>query len=997
MDSASLAAMGYYAAEEDKLRRERQEQSNPIDAIGKTALAAGAIAAAILGGRRLGGLKNTSSTVDLSTINPNTVRRAAGRPAVDIPETVVASRTPPPVVRTEPKSTLERLDDRNEFIRQAREERPQGITFVSKLGEEPTIVPKELILPKTIKTPTAQGFGIAFYNELLGKTSAPAQSTTSLKTVSQPRTLLDPFGSPTVPIDRSQEFSTRRPRSLSLAAPDAVDRLLNDPDLLKLVEVEQEAEELAGRKLRALETTGDEIISSLRSEANTAKAAAQGDYAQEYLKTAGYKDADTMVDLQVSNTPRNTDQTLNAIDAAEDQQTGRVYQQLQRNEDLDLNQIEIMEDMQITDEMRRVDREAGYEIDSLYSDRDQGFDIGEEDILREANKGVVFKPDAPINQVASQLPDGLPADQAEGLDLKTGRRYATYDEIPPIPPYKSSILNPVTESYGREIKRLQSQLNTEYVFNPPPEEAPRLTGTSAIRFMEAEREKISGELAAKGIAALPQDIDAELAKRLGPKASSYGPRYTARAQAMQTVANTGDPIAAETIKRFGLQPVTFETFRPSELNPVTTYLNEANRLEGKAEPTAATQYLASKVVKNIPAEQQRLFDTRPPMSLEGYPSTEIKSAIDPTGIMVNAPGYGVVDIAELRKPVIMGGTARQADDFIKGARQNKQEYIEDFTSKMEGLKQEIYGERKQLALETGKNLRLQQNQAKENGQINTVRKLEDQIQTLLKIYNNPESSSNLKGSFSSIGRHRQEGRESIDSVNNRLIGAEKENNKQIQELQKKYPTTLANRTGEASRVFGQRNVDTGEFIPETMEVRSDRSDVELGRKRGSGRNIAEYAGGSPVDYSRGNPGTPPLFRKEGEKLILVKPAGLKSNIRDYDIETGGAPDSFQDDRSGSGRVIDQYGIRLAGEKGANPTRRPSEPSYTRAEIKGEIARANEPIRYEEAVQRLGAQPATEAGRQSINASEEIRRIQRSNPPAKAQALVSSFLQQLKGV
>ena len=981
MDSASLAAMGYYAAEEDKLRRERQEQrqeqSNPIDAIGKTALAAGAIAAAILGGRRLGGLKNTSSTVDLSTINPNAVRRAAGRPAVDIPETVVASRTPPPVVRTAPKSTLERLGDMNEGIRQAREERPQGIKFVD-FGR-----------PRTLPD--------LFTGE---------------------ERILTPFGSPTVPIDRSQEFSTRRPRLLfgSPAAPDAADRLLNDPDLLRRVNkeynVEQEAKELAIDNLlssnrseqarqqaqarRAITESGDEIISSLRSEANTAKAAAQGDYAQEYLKTAGYKDADTMVDLQVSNTPRNTDQTLNAIDAAEDQQTGRVYQQLQRNEDLDLNQIEIMEDMQITDEMRRVDREAGYEIDSLYSDRDQGFDIGEEDILREANKSVVFKPDAPINQVASQLPDGLPADQAEGLDLKTGRRYETYDEIPPIPPYKSSILNPVTESYRREIKRLQAQPNTEYVFNPPPEEAPRLTGTSAIRFMEAEREKISGELAAKGIAALPQDIDAELAKRLGPKASSYGPRYTARAQAMQTVANTGDPIAAETIKRFGLQPVTFETFRPSELNPVTTYLNEANRLEGKAEPTAATQYLASKVAKNIPAEQQRLFDTRPPMSLEGYPSTEIKSAIDPTGIMVNAPGYGVVDIAELRKPVIMGGTARQADDFIKGARQNKQEYIEDFTSKMEGLKQEIYGERKQLALETGKNLRLQQNQAKENGQINTVRKLEDQIQTLLKIYNNPESSSNLKGSFSSIGRHRQEGRESIDSINNRLIGAETKNNRQIQELEKQYPTTLANRTGEGSRIFGQRNVDTGEFIPETMEVRSDRSDVELGRRRGGGRNISEYAAGARPDYSRESSGTPPLFKKVGEKLILVKPAGLKSNIRNYDIETGGAPQVFEDDRSDSGRVIDQYGIRLAGEKGANPTRRPSEPSYTRAEIKGEITRANEPIRYEEAVQRLGAQPATEAGRQSINASEEIRRIQRSNPPAKAQALVSSFLQQLKG-
>lgn len=407
MDSASLAAMGYYAAEEDKLRRQRQEQSNPIDAIGKTALAAGAIAAAILGGRRLGGLKNTSSTVDLSTINPNTVRRAAGRPTVDIPETVVASRTPPPVVRTEPKSTLERLGDRNEFIRQAREERPQGITFVSQLGEEPTIVPTELILPKTTttETPTAQGFGLDYLNTLLGKTSAPTQSTTSLKTVSQPRVVLDPFGSPTVPTVRSQETSMRGPRLLSPAAPDVTDRLLNDPYILKRVNAEQEAKELAVDNLlssnrseqarqqaqarRAITESGDEIISSLRSEANTAQAAAQGDYAQEYLKTAGYKDADTMVDLQVSNTPRNTDQTLNAIDAAEDQQTGRVYQQLQRNEDLDLNQIEIMEDMAQAN--RKVMMEGG-----------------------EPTQMVGYEADASINQVASQLSDGLPIDQAEG-------------------------------------------------------------------------------------------------------------------------------------------------------------------------------------------------------------------------------------------------------------------------------------------------------------------------------------------------------------------------------------------------------------------------------------------------------------------------------------------------------------------------------------------------------------------------------------------------------
>jgi len=455
--------------------------------------------------------------------------------------------------------------------------------------------------------------------------------------------------------------------------------------------------------------------------------------------------------------------------------------------------------------------------------------------------------------------------------------------------------------------------------------------------------------------------------------------------------------------------------------------------------------------------------------LEGYPSEDLQVAMDPTGIIVNAPGYGVVDITELRKPVIMGSTARQADVFINKARQNKLKYIEDFTSKIEGLKQEIYGERRQLAEQTGMALKLQQEQARARGQGNTVRKLETQIQTLRDIYSNPELAPNIEGSFSSIGRHRETGRESIEALNARLRGAEKKNLQQMQALEKKYPTTLVDRTGEAARIFGEANVDTGELIPETMEVRSGRPDVDLGRRGGGGRNIAEYVAGARSEYSRETPGTPPLFKRVGGKLVLVKPAGSKSNIRDYDIETGGTADSFESDRTdtvsraytaprgsrevllypttetliparsqihqttpeqyvtsligrkeglqgpplakvlptvrqykgeiGSGSTIDHYGIRPDNEIVAHPKSRllPSQPIYTRAEIKNEIARADEPIRNEEAVRRLGLQPATEVGRQSINASEEIRRIQRDNPPAKAQALVSSFLQQLKGV
>ncbi|NBR60909.1 MAG: hypothetical protein EBT86_04530 [Actinobacteria bacterium] len=364
MDSALMFAA--YQAEQDKLRQQPKEENNLVDALGKAALAAGVATAGILGGRRFfanrgaapTSVLNTSATTDLSNINVNNLRRASGRPPIDVTETVVPSR---PAPRPAPQTTVERLGNINEITRQARSERPQGIKFVDLADEVRTSV-----------------------DPWSGK-----------------ETILTPFGSPTVPPVRKTETITRGTPLLSPAVPDAVDRLLDDSDFLKLVEAEELAKEnllssnrseqakQAARKRQILTATGEDIISTLRLEANTAEAAAQGDFTQQYLKTAGYKDVDTMVDQQVANVPRNTNQTLNAIDAAEDQQTGRVYQQLQRNEGLDLNQIEIMEDM------AQANRKAMME---------EG----------EPTQMVGYEADASINQVASQLPDGLPVDQAEG-------------------------------------------------------------------------------------------------------------------------------------------------------------------------------------------------------------------------------------------------------------------------------------------------------------------------------------------------------------------------------------------------------------------------------------------------------------------------------------------------------------------------------------------------------------------------------------------------------
>jgi hypothetical protein len=89
---------------------------------------------------------------------------------------------------------------------------------------------------------------------------------------------------------------------------------------------------------------------------------------------------ESLVTKQQTIGGRVADQTANAIDSAEDQMTGRVKSQLQRNEDLDISQIDLLEEM------------------------------------AEQDRNWMMEQDEPINRVATQLPDGLPVDQAEGAE-----------------------------------------------------------------------------------------------------------------------------------------------------------------------------------------------------------------------------------------------------------------------------------------------------------------------------------------------------------------------------------------------------------------------------------------------------------------------------------------------------------------------------------------------------------------------------------------------------
>jgi hypothetical protein len=156
---------------------------------------------------------------------------------------------------------------------------------------------------------------------------------------------------PVAPVQRTVDIQT--------AVDDEVSRLLNDPGLLKLVEAEEadiinrlpemraEQSRQQAQVRRGLSATADDILLELRAEPTN-----------------------SLVTQQQTTGGSNVKQAIAALESGEDQQTGRVKNQLQRNEDLNLGQIEALEDV------------------------------------------------TPINRVASQLPDGQPLDQAETLTTK---------------------------------------------------------------------------------------------------------------------------------------------------------------------------------------------------------------------------------------------------------------------------------------------------------------------------------------------------------------------------------------------------------------------------------------------------------------------------------------------------------------------------------------------------------------------------------------------------
>ena len=445
-------------------------------------------------------------------------------------------------------------------------------------------------------------------------------------------------------------------------------------------------------------------------------------------------------------------------------------------------------------------------------------------------------------------------------------------------------------------------------------------------FIIEQRRKVWDELASdhdfdpvKYPSPTHERVERELGKRLGPGAYKYGPSFSANRQAMEIYAMTGDPRV--TSKEFGLSPAAFETF------------------------------------ENMPEAKARAFESAVPMSTEGYPSENISPVIEKTGIKVNVPGAGEVDLADLRKPVITESTAQSAEDFYQNQINRRKDWLTGVEADVAEQYETINEVKRQEIVNRLESVENYLNQAINRGNTSMVNSLTARKQELESQFENPDNYVSKDPEI-----YAQD-----NLLKARLRGARNKAQEMLADTDtiKKYPTTI-DWSGGTQRVFGEQDPLTGEFIPETMELRSDRRMIDTPEKGGGGRNLAEYTAGERID----------------EEIRAIQGGG---RIRDYDIETGAPTSPWTGDRTQTGREIDSYGIRLSGQKKSDPEVKPSEPQYTKEEVISEAMKLSPAAKggdvpmapdYEAVIESLGTQPKTEASRRSVLASEALRKAAR---------------------
>jgi hypothetical protein len=256
----------------------------------------------------------------------------------------------------------------------------------------------------------------------------------------------------------------------------AAERLSRDPELLSLVR-QQKAEELSeARSMQAKaqaeyrnlirDTAEEKVLEPLR--------ATPKNFLQERLEQSGY--VPTQVEKQQSTAAVISDQSVNAVYSAEDQQTGRVKQQLQRNEDVDLSRVDFLEDMAEGEAAQEADRRAMMENPNL-------------------SEMIGYEADAPINQVAAQLPDGLPVDQAEDwglnvLDLQNKQSF----RISPRALSQEEIGDPLAQQARQYLRAKEIDTDFDYSAENKIQAAQVRDRVEKARTLQAQAEQILADI-----------------------------------------------------------------------------------------------------------------------------------------------------------------------------------------------------------------------------------------------------------------------------------------------------------------------------------------------------------------------------------------------------------------------------------------------------------------------------------------------------------------------
>ena len=222
----------------------------------------------------------------------------------------------------------------------------------------------------------------------------------------------------------------------------------------------------------------------------------------------------------------------------------------------------------------------------------------------------------------------------------------------------------------------------------------------------------------------------------------------------------------------------------------------------------------------------------------------------------------------------------------------------------------------------------------------------------------------------------------------RVRGAQKYTANYIENLTP--PSKLKSGIEEGQRLFYELNPETGEPIPGTQELRSERRMVDMTPKGGGGRNVAEFSAGN---------------RDEGgdidlENILMQARTPRNQSGREYAKDqfgyrpgtglTGKALEGkpFTDDRTQTGRVITRTGIQ---------TTKPQSSTYLDNKAMSSFAGLSDEQLGQVSMQGTEAEAYNAdkmlAKRRSFDVSQDIRRIQNSGRPD-AQEQVKSYLDEL---